>query len=203
MDPLAMTALERLAYILAAVSAAATLAGIGFALYGWFNAHTVNRLVDKAVRERLVSLEKRLNEKQVLAEEATQKIMSAYALSGQGKHEEAVQLLRAALEVKPDAYNGYTALGYECLAIGEENEAIEAFREAANRFPDRFEPYFDLARIYATLGEQRLAFKFIRDALSRKKDIVYDIESDPAFDGLRSEASEEYSRLVSRAKKDI
>lgn len=190
--------LDWLNYILTALGIALTLSGLVLAIYGWYNLHRADRLVEEKVKTYLAEIEERLYRRLSTTEEALQKISSAYAVSAMGDHERAIALLEAALAINPRAFNGFTALGYEFLAIGKIEEAIESFFKAKSLFPDRFEPYLDLARVYAQIDKTELALKYLREGLERNPVAVSDIEQDPVFDSLREKDPEQYKTLITR-----
>lgn len=191
---------EQMSYLLAVVSAIATLAGLGFTFYGLYNVNHAERIVDRKLEARLVQIEASVKAQMVQAQEALQKIMAAYALSQAGNHEGAIGLLEAAVTADPAAFNGYTTLAYEYLAVGKKHEAIECFHKASRIFPDRPEPYNDLARVYAQEGEDRLALKFIEETLKRKPGCWKDIDGDRAFDGPRQRCSTQYDEIIGRCR---
>lgn len=190
--------LEQMSYLLAFVSAIATLAGLGFAFYGFYNISHAERIVAKKIEDYLRELEAKMREKMALSQEATQKIIAAYDLSARGNHAAAIELLKAALAKDPDVFNGYTALGYEYWAAGKPQEAIACFFEAVKRFPTRAEPYNDLARVYAQMGETSLALQYIDETLKRNPLCLEDIEQDPVFEKLRTEEAEKYQAIRQR-----
>lgn len=184
--------IDQMSYLLAFVSAIATLAGLGFAFYGFYNISHAEHIVSKQVEGYIRDLEARLTSKQVQSQEAIQKVITAYALSAQEKHQTASELLRAAVAADPDVFNGYTALGYEYWTLGKQHDALECFLEAARRFPDRPESYNDLARIYAQMGEQALALKYIKETLHRDPACLDGINKDICFEKIRTDAPDQY-----------
>jgi len=188
--------LSEMSYLLAAVSAIATLAGLGFAFYGFYNLKYAERIVERKVESRMSRLKEDLRAWQMRTQEANQKVIAGYALSMAGKHREAATLFEVAVSIDPEVFNGYIALGYEYLSLGEKQQAIEAFHKAASLFPDRPEPHNDLARVYAQTGEYKLALDHIREAVVRKSEALKDIEKDPVFDCLRKHCEEDYKRIV-------
>lgn len=188
--------LDQMSYLLAFVSAIATLAGLGFAWVGYINLKAVDQAVERKLRTHVQSLQEELQEQATRAMEAQQKVIAAYGLSAQGKHEQAIHLLQAAIQVDPQAYNGYTTLGYEYLALGQHQEAIEAFHQAIRQFPRRPESYLDLARTYAFLGNTALALEYAKEALARDPGSAQHIEADNAFDTLREQEPAKYAALL-------
>lgn len=187
---------DQMSYLLAFVSAIATLAGLGFAWVGYINLKAVDQAVERKLRAHVQSMQEELQERSTRAMEAQQKIIAAYGLSAQGKHEQAIQLLKAAVKVDPQAYNGYTTLGYEYMALGQGQEAIEAFHQAIRQFPQRPESYLDLARIYARLGNNALALEYIKETLDRQADLAQDIDADSVFDTLREQEPAKYAAVL-------
>lgn len=190
--------MELTIYILTALSVSATLTGIAFALYGWWNISKAERIVEKKVAVYADKIEHELRDKMIQAQDAMHRIIASYTLSAQGDQAGAISLLEAAVSADPDAFNGYTALGYEYWKMGRQQEAVECFVEAKERFPHRIEPYNDLARIYAAMGESSLALKYIEEYLDRAPHAYETIEQDDVFDQVRSEQPEQYQQIIRR-----
>lgn len=193
--------IETLSYLLAIVSACATLAGIGFAIYGWYNLNHAERIVEKKLQGVVSKLQEEIREMNIRTQEATQKIIAGYGLMAQNKFEEAVSLFEKAIQVDPQAFNGYTALGYALLQLGKHDQALEAFFRAKELFPYRHEPYNDLARVYAIKGEFELATKYIAATIERHPDARTDIEADPVFDPLREALPEAYRDAIKKDRR--
>ena len=190
--------MEQTIYILTALSVSATLTGIAFALYGWWNISKAEHIVEKKVAVHADKIKHELRDKAIQAQDAMHKIIASYTLSAQGDHAGAISLLEAAVSTDPDAFNGYAALGYEYWKAGRQQEAVECFVEAKERFPHRIEPYNDLARIYAAMGEVALALKYIEEFLERAPHAYQTIEHDAVFDHVRSEQPEQYQQIIRR-----
>lgn len=188
--------LDQMSFLLAVVSAVATLAGLILVIYGYYNVHRAERIIDAKLERRVAEVKAELAASASRAQEAMQKIMSAYSLSSQGNHEGAIALLEAAVAVDPKAFNGYTALGYEYWAVRRVHEAIECFHKAVQLFPERPEPYNDLARIYAKEGEDGLALRFIGETLKRKPTARAEIDRDEAFAGLKARRQRDYEAVI-------
>ena len=188
--------LDHLSYLLAIVSASSTLAGLGFAIYGYFNLRSAERIVDKKLQNRISELERMLVDRMASLQEASHKIIAAYGLSAAGDHQRAAELLEMAVEIDPKAFDGYTALAYEYWSLGKTHEAIESFHKAKNLFPERPEPQNDLARIYAQQGEYQLALKYITETLKRKPTAWKEIDNDQSFEGLRKTHHAQYNQIL-------
>jgi len=93
-------------YLLTVVAGIATLAGIGFALYGWFAARELPELIDRTVKERLARVEAELRGLTYRQQEALQKIVASYAVDDPDRK---IALLKQAVALQPDAYSAFIA----------------------------------------------------------------------------------------------
>ncbi len=96
-----------------------------------------------------------------------------WALSFQGRLEEAVAECRKAIELDPTLGNTYNDLGAYLIELGRPREAVVWLEKglAAVRYDSHCYPWFNLGRAHGALGNQRQARICYRRAL----------EADPAF----------------------
>jgi tetratricopeptide (TPR) repeat protein len=76
----------------------------------------------------------------------------AYELIKEGKHAEAKPYAEKAVELSPNLFAAYNALGRVLLETGEVDKAIEYLQAGMKLAPDSPEVRFSLARAYARAG---------------------------------------------------
>jgi len=107
-----------------------------------------------------------------------------WALSYQGKHEDAIAECRRAISIDPTFGNPYNDIGAYLIELGREEEAIEWLERAktAPRYEPRHFPFFNLARVYARQHK-------IREA-------IHELEGAIALEPRYTAARQELHRLV-------
>ena len=91
-----------------------------------------------------------------------------WALSYQGKHEEAIAECRRAIAVDPSFGNPYNDIGAYLIELGRSDEAVEWLEraKAAPRYEPRHFPFFNLARVYARQHKVREAIRELEGAIA-------------------------------------
>ena len=91
-----------------------------------------------------------------------------WALSFQGKHEEAIAACKRAIAVDPTFGNPYNDIGVCLIELGRPEEAVEWLERAkqAPRYEPRHYPYFNRARVHIKRHEIREAIGELERALS-------------------------------------
>ena len=107
-----------------------------------------------------------------------------WALSYQGKHEEAIAECRHAIAVDPTFGNPYNDIGAYLIELGREEEAIEWLERAktAPRYEPRHYPYLNLAWIYARQHK-------VREAIGQLESVI-------AIEPEHTVARKELHRLI-------
>ncbi len=180
-------------YLLTLVATIATLAGVGFAVYGWFAAKELPEMVRAQVRTEVERVEKELQLLAYRQQEAVQKIIAAYAVDDVGRK---IALLEQAIAIYPAAYNAHVALGYAYWAKGDLTRAQESFLEDLRHHPDNFQAASDLAALYASQEEWLAALHWMKEAVRMHPATIQDFEADTRFAGLRAARRKDYDALV-------
>jgi tetratricopeptide (TPR) repeat protein len=91
-----------------------------------------------------------------------------WALSFEGRYEEAIRECLTAIQVDPDFGNPYNDIGAYLIELGRPDEAIEWFERAkrAPRYEPRHFPHFNLSRVYARRGKVHEAIRELEAALT-------------------------------------
>ena len=95
----------------------------------------------------------------------------ALVLLGQGKNEEAIEYLRAALRIRPQDGEVFTLLGEALAALGRTDEALVEFRQACAIEPVMPRTHWSYVRALRDAGEVKESMRHYRLA----------IEGDPSF----------------------
>ncbi|MBX6377178.1 MAG: tetratricopeptide repeat protein [Clostridia bacterium] len=188
------------AYLLTAVAAIATLAGVGFALLGFLQLGRLEQMVEAAVQRKKEELWGEWERVALAIQEATHRVIAGYAVMEKGDYARAESLFAEAVRIDPRAFNGYISLGYARLALGRIAAAVEAFSRAKALFPDRPEPRFDLARAYIRAGEDDGALTELREAVRLRPGDLAQFADDPDFADLRRRRREDWARLEELAR---
>src|SRR4029077_15130206 len=90
-----------------------------------------------------------------------------WALSYEGKHEEAIAECRRAIAVDPTFGNPYNDIGAYLIELGREEEAIEWLERAteARRYEPRHFPHYNLGRAYLGKEMYSHAIRCFQEAL--------------------------------------
>jgi tetratricopeptide (TPR) repeat protein len=90
-----------------------------------------------------------------------------WALSYQGRHEDAIAECHKAIAVDPAFGNPYNDIGAYLIELGRPQEAIEWLERAkrAPRYEPRHFPYFNLARVYIKQHKVREAIAELEGAV--------------------------------------
>ena len=90
-----------------------------------------------------------------------------WALSFQGRHEDAIAECKIAISVDPAFGNPYNDIGAYLIELGRHEEAVDWLERAktAPRYEPRHFPYFNLARVYVKQNRLREAIAELRRAL--------------------------------------
>ena len=91
-----------------------------------------------------------------------------WALSYQGRHEDAIAECHRAIAVDPTFGNPYNDIGAYLIELGREDEAVPWLERAkvAPRYEPRHFPYFNLARIYVRRHKVREAIRELEGAIA-------------------------------------
>ncbi len=108
-------------------------------------------------------------------QKAMQRVIASYHIEDPDSR---IQLLSEALEIDPQVFNGYNALGYAYLEKEDVHAAIDAFREAIQRHPEDKEGYFDIARAYLQLKQHDRVRKYLKQASEVDVSALEDIKQD-------------------------
>jgi tetratricopeptide (TPR) repeat protein len=92
------------------------------------------------------------------------------ALSGEGRHVEAIEQFEAALTVQPDDTRVLFALGSTAQALGLAGPAAEFYRRVLAREPARLEATVNLANLLRSQGQFQAALSVLAPALARHSD---------------------------------
>ena len=109
-----------------------------------------------------------------------------WALSVQGRLDEAIDECLAAIEVDPTMGNAYNDLGSYLMTLEREEEAIAWLERAKNapRYESRHFPCMNLGRIYATKGWALRAIREFEEALNH---LPGDPRCEAAIESLRNQ----------------
>ena len=90
-----------------------------------------------------------------------------WALSFQGRHEDAIAECKIAISVDPSFGNPYNDIGAYLIELGRHDEAVAWLEraKAATRYEPRHFPYYNLARVYVKQNRLREAIAELRQAL--------------------------------------
>ena len=91
-----------------------------------------------------------------------------WALSHQGRHEDAIAECHRAIAVDPAFGNPYNDIGAYLIELGREDEAVPWLERAkvAPRYEPRHFPYFNLARIYVRHHKVHEAIRELEGAIA-------------------------------------
>lgn len=91
-----------------------------------------------------------------------------WALSVQGKYDQAITQCRIAIRVDPNFGNPYNDIGAYLIELGRLDDAIGWLEKAkrAERYEPRHYPFFNLSRIYSRQGKIYEAIRELREALA-------------------------------------
>jgi Tfp pilus assembly protein PilF len=91
-----------------------------------------------------------------------------WAMSSQGRHEEAIAQCKMAIALDPAFGNPYNDIGAYLIELGRHDEAPDwlARAKTAPRYEPRQFPYFNLARVYVRQNRLREAIAELRLALA-------------------------------------
>jgi tetratricopeptide (TPR) repeat protein len=193
------------AYLLAVCALAATLAGIGFAVYGYFNVHRAETIIEAKLKAELERFKKELDEENRKMQEAMQKLSAGYNAEFNMKDiDAAIRLYKAAVDIYPAIYNGYTALAYAYQTKGIYVEAKKYFELALKTSGESYQCLNDLARFSAAIGEFTSALSYLERTLEKNPEALTEIESDPAFEPLKAGPNlDEYNRIIHNARSKL
>jgi tetratricopeptide (TPR) repeat protein len=166
---------------LSAAGFVATLAGLGFAVYGLFNIFRAKKIVNERINSTINKFKKDLSIEFYNIQDATQKMLAGYNEDIHGDIDKAIELYKQAIEAFPNIYNGHTSLGYAYLKKSNKIDALMQFKEAVSLFPDDFRVYNDLARVYAILGQREDCIINLKKMYAIDKSSGKFIKDDPVF----------------------
>ncbi len=88
----------------------------------------------------------------------------ASILGDLGEYEQAVKILRKALELTPNRYDLYNNLAVLLCECGREEESIEIFKKGIELNPDYFWLYINLGKSLSRLGREKEAREVVHEA---------------------------------------
>ena len=107
-------------------------------------------------------------------------------LAEQGKFDEAIRLLRAAVPLSDDA-EALTYLGIACAMAGRIDEARAVLGELRERSRRRYVSPLNLAAVLGHLGERDEAFEYLERSFQERSGLMMFLKSYPIVDPLRND----------------
>ena len=172
-------------HVTALLSLIIAVIGVCFVLFG-----LGEYLRLKKLREDIEHIRENIDDRFYRMQKATHRVIASYNAA---TPEEKIALLKSAIEIDPNVFNGHNTLGYTFLEQGKIMEAINAFKDAIYAHPDDKAGYFDLAYALLKNGNKNLCLENLRKAIeidpSARKDLkdnalFKELEEDPEFKAL-------------------
>ena len=135
----------------------------------------------RELRDEIVALKAEINHRLFVGQQSQQRIIASYGVSDIAVK---IALLKEAVALDPDSFNGFNALGYAHLSKGDRDAAIAAFIQATIRHPKAKAGWFDLAGVYVSLGRIDLAREALGKAIAADPSARNDALDDPRFSDL-------------------
>lgn len=180
-------------YLLTVVASAGALAGIAFALYGWFQSRLLPELVAKEVASQTRAWKEEQSKRTYLQQQAIQKVIASYHVTDVNKK---IDLLQEAVQVDPDVFNGWISLGYAYMEKGDPEKAEEMFDNEFTRH-NSYQAACDIAHIYVWREEYQAALRWLQEAIAMDEKAKKGIAIDPRFGVLREKYPDRYGEMVS------
>jgi Tfp pilus assembly protein PilF len=159
--------------MLGALNVLVAFLGVAFAVFAYVEWRSL-----QATRSEFEEFREEVRGRSRKTQKALQRVIASYGVQD---IDQKITLLSDAVEIDPDVFNGFNALGYAYLEKGEVSSAIDAFRESLDRFPKDKEAYFDLARLYVREENIAVATKYLRRAVKFDPSARNDILGDDAL----------------------
>ncbi|MBI4792942.1 MAG: hypothetical protein HY789_09530 [Deltaproteobacteria bacterium] len=121
-----------------------------------------------------------------LTQKASHKILASYQITD---NQQRLALLKEAVTIYPQVFNGYNALGYAYLSAGSTMEAIDSFKNAIHFHPDDKAGYFDLAHAFLHHGNKEFCLDYLRQAIRIDPTAKADLPGNPLFKDILTEPS--------------
>ncbi len=181
-------------YLLTILATTATLAGIGFALYGWYTITELPKQIERQVAPKIREMESSFRSELYRTQNAMQKVLSSYSMTDADRK---VELLQEAVSIEPQVFNGYIALGYAYWYDQIDFvKADECFRKYLEYHPDSFEAACDLAALAASQQEWNGALGWLNQAVKMNPNSKQSIAKDRRFDELRRQKPIECQTMI-------
>lgn len=129
----------------------------------------------RALRKDFGRIKLDLKEDLYKTQRAMQRVIASYAIQDVDAR---IAILKEAVQIAPDVFNGYNALGYAYREKGMRQRALDCFIEAVRQHPKDKAGYFDLAHAYLDMGETDLCVKYLEKAVDVDPSSRADIATD-------------------------
>jgi tetratricopeptide (TPR) repeat protein len=87
------------------------------------------------------------------------------ALTGAGRHKEAVKSDRQSIRINPDDANTHRELGDAYIGAGQHKEAIDVYKQALEIDPDDADTHYNLGVAYVKAGMHKEAIKSFQQVI--------------------------------------
>ncbi len=174
--------------IVAILGVCVSLIGVSFAILALVEYSRLRKL-----RKELENIKPALFQEMYHIQKASHRVIASYGVADVDRR---LDLLKSALDIHPDVFNGWNGLGHAHLEKGEIQPAIHAFQRAIRRHPDDKAGYFDIARAYLDAKEPDLCFRYLTEAIKVDPTSREDLENNPWFQALAGD--DRFKRLLWR-----
>ena len=126
-------------------------------------------------------------------------ILSATEKQRIGAYDEAIEILRRALEVGPESAGIYYRMGLVHIEADQKNEAIDSFKKALKMEPDNLPARLGLGEVYSYITRNDLAVAEFLKAESLKPgdtEILFKIALEYWYDQKINKAAEYYQKIL-------
>lgn len=114
-------------------------------------------------------------------------ILAAMVFLRTGDAAGAAKVMEEVVKIEPNRGQNWRLLGQTYLMSKQIDQALRAYEKAAEVEPERT-PFIKLASLFATKGDTNKAFSWLRKAKDSRRVDMSEVEHDPAFAPLRSDA---------------
>jgi len=113
---------------------------------------------------------------------AMQRVIASYHVQDVDKQ---IEILNEAVQIDPDVFNGFNALGYAYLQKRDYGKAIDAFNQAIKHHPADKAGFHDLAIAHLYSGGEELCLKYLKKSIQIDPSSKADLVTNPIFEPLR------------------